>query len=49
MTERLHIAPVLPAHFIQSLGYLAERAMPNRVHQFGKNILIVKRCIFDPF
>lgn len=35
----LHVPPILPPHFIQRLGDLPQRAYPDGVHQFGKNVI----------
>ena len=41
LSQFLHTAPVLPTHFKQGIGDLAQRADPHRVHQHFKHVFVV--------
>ncbi len=39
--NRLHISPVLTAHFKQRAGHLSERTIPGSFHNHFENIIVV--------
>jgi hypothetical protein len=46
---RLHIAPVLPAHLEQGIGNLAEGTDPDRIDQYGENVVVIAGGPFQAF